>query len=445
MKEERRSAFTNEKTLYDPVDPQGQPLGFEEYFKENPHSFTTEYREPIEYMGKMRDPAAVGFYKRYLENYGKPVKQEPNRQTVFKKMQDERDAFEKSPVFVKGRETIERLKKQAIQELGRTPTNQEEGRKFNEIYDRLTKDNPDIKALQDAAKAFEEKQRFSYANMGMQDPMSALTSSGQQYKPVSRIKDTDKGRIPLDEIDKRVGPPEDFMRPIDDIGDQKEDQPDDDTQEAFQPGPVLKEGTETPEVSEAAKLLDEAQEAYASSTRSLTEIQQAMSGKDPEEIYKNRDYTSVEDGTPQEREAAGTSLSTKILRHVTGLEELTPEDIAKYDVDGDGQITVDDNTQYLRMGTGLQEPNEAFTEFFLNKYPSTPVTYQQALEEAELAQTQVAALVFTQQKAFDIEVVPSTGEALGKAISTPSAILSQPTGTAWKLKMISLLIVKQVR
>ena len=199
----------------------------------------------------------------------------------------------------------------------------------------------------------------------MQDPMSALTSSGQQYKPVSRIKDTDKGRIPLDEIDKRVGPPEDFMRPIDDIGDQKEDQPDDDTQEAFQPGPVLKEGTETPEVSEVIKLLDEAQEAYASSTRSLTEIQQAMSGKDPEEIYKNRDYTSVEDGTPQEREAAGTSLSTKILWHVTGLEELTPEDIAKYDVDGDGQITVDDNTQYLRMGTGLQEPNEAFTEFFL--------------------------------------------------------------------------------
>ena len=245
-------------------------------------------------------------------------------------------------------------------------------------------------------------------------------------KPVSRIKDTDKGRLPLDDIDP-IGPPEDFMRPIDDTGDQQEDQPDDGTQEAFQPGPVLKEGTETPEVSEAAKLLDEAQEAYASSTRSLTEIQQAMSGKDPEEIYKNRDYTSVEDGTPEERKAAGTSLSTKILRHVTGLEELTPEDIAKYDVDGDGQLTVGDNIQYLRMGTGLQEPNEAFTEFFLNKYPSTPVTYQQALEEAELAQTQAAALVSTQQKAFDIEAVPSTGEALGKAISTPSAILAQPT------------------
>ena len=324
------------------------------------------------------------------------------------------------------------------------------------------------------------------------------------YKPVSRIKDTDKGRIPEDMEDLPVeGGPAIFQGGDQEGGDQEggdqeEDQPDD-TQDAFQPGPVLKEGTETPEVSEAAKLLDEAQKAYSDAMANLTDAQQALDGatipaddapqeeKDayealqdaladaevlvtqtagdvstaqrrfdttdvpstgealgkaistpsailaqptvyglevrddqiidsttgkvadaltllvkqaqaadsvenpvfkkskaylqgltPEErndkyppfTPKEELYTSVEDGTPEERKAAGTSLSTKILRHVTGLEELTPEDIAKYDVDGDGQLTIDDNTQYMRMAEGLQEPNEAFKDFFLNKYPS---------------------------------------------------------------------------
>ena len=445
------------------------------------------------------------------------------------------------------------------------------------------------------------------------------------YKPVSRIKDTDKGRIPLDEIDKRVGPPEDFMRPIDDnIGattgeaklhpgienasesekkqmismrleeeearkklikraqeeaglsgmpttpqerkkylsiyqplldndpeynavrsklnafqknlmdsydQQQEDQPDD-TQEAFQPGPVLKQGTPSPEVSEAATVLDEAQKAYSTAMGALTDAQLALSGatipaddapqaeKDaykaleeavanaelsvtqtqaavstaqrrfettdvpstgealgkaistpsailsqptvyglevqddqiidsttgkvadaltllvkqaqaadsvenpvfkkskaylqgltPEErndkyppfTPKAEPYTSVEDGTPEERKAAGTSLSIKLLRHVTGLEELTPEDIAKYDVDGDGQLTIDDNNQYMRMAEGLQEPSQSFTDFFLNEYPSRTMPP----EELEKARDDYYA---AQQTQIEQDAVKSTTE-----------------------------------
>jgi len=214
------------------------------------------------------------------------------------------------------------------------------------------------------------------------------------YKPVSRIKDTDKGRIPLDKIDNEVriptgefeGPPED------DTGDQQEDQPDDtqeerkaedtslsakllqgfknfgnflkksssktmqdeelepdDTQEAFQPGPVLKKGTETPEVSEAATALDEAQKAYSTAMGALTDAQLALSGA-----------TIPADNAPQEEKDAYEAL-------------------------------------------------------------------QKAVEDAELSVTQTQAAVSTAQKRFETTDVPSTGEALGKAISTPSAILSQPT------------------
>ncbi len=190
---------------------------------------------------------------------------------------------------------------------------------------------------------------------------------------------------------------------------------------------VLKPGTPTPEVSPAAELLDVAQETYAGSTRDLTAIQQAMSGKAPEDVYKTRDYTSVADGTEDERRAAGTALAEKLLQHVTNTTPLTPEEITKYDLNGDGQVTQADVTSFQRMTVGLSEPNEAFTEFFLNKYPTGDVTYQQALEEAELAQTQAAANVSAQEAAYKIEDIPSTAEALGKAITNPSSVLSQPT------------------
>ena len=52
---------------------------------------------------------------------------------------------------------------------------------------------------------------------------------------------------------------------------------------------------------------------------------------------------------------------------------------------------------------------------------------QKAVDDADLTVTQTQAAVSTAQKRFETTDVPSTGEALGKAISTPSAILAQPT------------------
>ena len=225
-----------------------------------------------------------------------------------------------------------------------------------------------------------------------------------------------------------------------DTGDQQQEQQQ--QQEEKQPpegSQVLKPGTPTPEVSEAATLLDDAQKAYAASTRALTEIQQAMSGKDPEEVYKTRDYTSVADGTDAERSGASEALNAVLLKHITGLKELTPEEITKYDTNGDGVVDLGDVNAISKMGLGLKEPSDAFTEFFLNKYPNTPVTYQQALEEAELAQTQAAANTKAQQEAYKIEDIPSTAEALGKAITNPSSVLAQPTVYGLKVENNQLI------
>ena len=190
---------------------------------------------------------------------------------------------------------------------------------------------------------------------------------------------------------------------------------------------VIVEGTPTPEKSLAAESLDNAQEAYATATRNLTDIQMQMSGKSPDDVYKVRAYTSVADGTEAERSAAGEALATKLLRHITGLKELTPEEITKYDLNNDGVIDLKETTSYQKMATGLEEPNDTFTEYFLEMYPDTEVTYAQALEEADLAQTRAAANTRAQEEAYKIEDVPSTAEALGKAISTPSSVLSKPT------------------
>jgi hypothetical protein len=188
------------------------------------------------------------------------------------------------------------------------------------------------------------------APTGFAEGSEGAIEKDSSYKPVSRIKDTDKGRLPLDKIDNepRIPTGEFDPPPEDDTGDQQEDQPDD-TQEAFQPGPVLKKGTPSPEVSEAAKLLDEAQKAYSDAMATLTDAQQALSGA-----------TIPADDAPQADKDAYKAL-------------------------------------------------------------------EEAVANAELSVTQTQAAVSTAQKRFETTDVPSTGEALGKAISTPSAILSQPT------------------
>ena len=145
------------------------------------------------------------------------------------------------------------------------------------------------------------------------------------YAPVSRIKNTSP-ELGNDE----TGPGDPTL-----IKDEVE-QPDTTKKPDF----VLKTGTTTPEVTDAATSLDEAQTAYSNAMGTLTDAQLALSN--------------------------------------------------------------------------ITEDTENYEDL------------KKAVDDAEISVTQTQAAVSTAQKRFETTDVPSTGEALGKAISTPSAILAQP-------------------
>lgn len=45
------------------------PLGFDEYFKQNPMNMFTVYNPPVEFEGEMRDPQQVKVYEQYRNNF----------------------------------------------------------------------------------------------------------------------------------------------------------------------------------------------------------------------------------------------------------------------------------------------------------------------------------------------------------------------------------------
>ena len=65
------------------------------------------------------------------------------------------EAFMRGPVMKKANEAGDRIQKQALQEAGLSamPTNEEEARRYAAIFKRLQKDDPDIKAAQEAQLA----------------------------------------------------------------------------------------------------------------------------------------------------------------------------------------------------------------------------------------------------------------------------------------------------
>ena len=82
---------------------------------------------------------------------------DPRRMPTEKELQlrafDE--AFMRGPVMKKANEAGDRIQKQALQEAGLSamPTNEEEARRYAAIFERLQKDDPDIKAAQEAQLA----------------------------------------------------------------------------------------------------------------------------------------------------------------------------------------------------------------------------------------------------------------------------------------------------
>ena len=114
--------------------------------------------------------------------------------------------------------------------------------------------------------------------------------------------------------------------------------------------PVIQKGTVTPEVTENAKLLDDAQVDAANASSSLADLQKYASGKSLDDIYQ------------------GPSGDTE-----------------------------------------------------------NGMTIGAALEAKEINVTRASATVNSRQQAFDLTDIPSTAEALGKAVSSPTSLLTKPT------------------
>ena len=133
---------------------------------------------------------------------------------------------------------------------------------------------------------------------------------------------------------------------------------------------ILKTGTPTPEITDASKALDEAQAAYSKSMTDLTTAQTTLTTTESELL---------------EAEA--------VLARLDPVKNKEQYDIQKVQVDA---------------------------------YKEAVNIRKREIEDAELQVTNAQAGVSTAEKKFETTDVPSTSEALGKSITSPSSLLSQP-------------------
>ena len=193
---------------------------------------------------------------------------------------------------------------------------------------------------------------MGFTGPAQKDEMDAfLASSPRAAAKIGRYTDIARQRVEGEPL-----APSGFAEGSEGAMEQQEEQEEQPPETTEKPDFVLKQGTKTPEVTEAATGLDEAQKAYSTSMGALTDAQLALSGA------------------------------------TIPAEDASDEDKAAYEA------------------------------------------LQKAVDDADLTATQTQAAVSTAQKRFETTDVPSTGEALGKAISTPSAILSQPTVYGLEIK-----------
>jgi len=150
---------------------------------------------------------------------------------------------------------------------------------------------------------------------------------------------------------------------------QPAEQPAEETTE--KPDFILKTGTPTPEITDASKALDEAQAAYSKSMTDLTTAQTTL-----------------------------TTTESELLEAEAVLARLDPvEDKEQYDIQ---KVQVDAYKEAVKIR-------------------------KREIEDAELQVTNAQAGVSTAEKKFETTDIPSTSEALGKSITSPSSLLSQPT------------------
>ena len=248
------------------------------------------------------------------------------------------------------------------------------------------------------------------AGMGMQ---AGGSTTPEGYKGVSRIKPVDD-TVPTD--------PDDLFLPVDpddvfpDYGVAPPDsdvQPPEDQPDPPEGSQVLKTGTPTPETTQASTALDAAQPAYSDAMGQLTEAQKALSGSEqPVENVDNFDAAKYYINADQSTKAILNNL-------LSGGLEMNP----------DGTATNPDQIQAL-YNAFTQRKAEDDPFIFTDEKQQEFDAYEQLTKDvvdAELLTTQTQADVSTKQKQFETTEIPSTSEALGKAITNPSSVLSQPT------------------
>jgi hypothetical protein len=287
------------------------------------------------------------------------------------------------------------------------------------------------------------------AGMGMQ---AGGSTTPEGYTEVSRIKpeiankpvDTTFPTDPDDLFpDYGVAPPDSDVQP-------PEDQP-----EAPEGSQVLKPGTPTPETTQPSVDLDAAQTAYSDAMGTLTEAQKALSGAEAPEGNSTVDAeTGKLPSAPYDglKEELGDNFGT-VISAVDGVNYFDqpdfkgivdsgeiPDDPSNYEITGsarnwtitwpNGKTIKVTSINANGAETVANASKLAFNNIKESKLVADTNAYNQLLtnvEDAELLTTQTQADVSTKQKQFETTEIPSTSEALGKAITNPSSVLSQPT------------------
>ena len=178
---------------------------------------------------------------------------------------------------------------------------------------------------------------------------------------------------------------------------------------------VLKPGTPTPETTQPSVDLDAAQQAYSDAMGQLTEAQLAIDPVQKELIDAQEALSKI----PTEFDAAEyLKQNPDIANHRTWKKN----PLGHYNKYGKRE-----NRTYTEKATAGREEEYNAAKALVDEKQGALDTATKAVEDAELLVTQTQADVATKQKQFETTDIPSTSEALGKAITTPSSVLQQPT------------------
>ena len=243
---------------------------------------------------------------------------------------------------------------------------------------------------------------------------------------------------------------------------------------------VLKPGTPTPETTQPSLDLDAAQQSYSDAEGALVEANLAKDQAEEELALLPADF-AVDEETgrvpaptyEQVLEDIGgvfegsISIGSISPYELEGFKSLVgsgdiPEDPSDYEIETLAKIPEDPTQKFV-----IKYPNGQTIEFStsnnaiiadpaaiayvlergLNQAKSSDVystitSYNKTidnLEDADALVTSTKADVAVKQKQFETTDIPSTSEALGKAITSPSSVLSQPTVYGLKVENNQLI------